>query len=116
METISSSKDFKLIFKSGKKVDSGPIRLWYLEKKVANMRICFIGRSKKAIYRNRIRRRLKEGFRVYFYPFLCDSNYDLIFMSDERLISADFREIIRWMRELLEKSSVANGAVFGSEN
>ncbi|HAX98243.1 MAG TPA: ribonuclease P protein component [Candidatus Atribacteria bacterium] len=116
METISSSKDFKLIFKSGKKVDSGPIRLWYLEKKVANMRICFIGRSKKAIYRNRIRRRLKEGFRVYFYPFLCDSNYDLIFMSDERLISADFREIIRWMRELLEKSGVANGAVFGSEN
>jgi hypothetical protein len=37
-------------------------------------------------------------------------------MSDERLINADFREIIRWMRELLEKSSVANGAVFGSEN
>lgn len=116
METISTSKDFKQIFKNGKKIDCGPIRLWYLKKKVANMRVCFVGRSKKAIFRNRIRRRLKEGFRIYFYPFLCDSSYDLVFMSDERLISADFREIIRWMSELLVKSGVANGAVFGSEN
>ena len=116
METISTLKDFKQIFKNGKKIDCGPIRLWHLKKKVANMRVCFVGRSKKAIFRNRIRRRLKEGFRIYFYPFLFDSTYDLVFMSDERLISADFREIIRWMSELLVKSGVANGAVFGSEN
>jgi len=115
METISTSKDFKQIFKNGKKIDSGPIRLWYLQKKESKMRICFIGRSKKAVNRNRIRRRLRESFRLYFYPLINDSAYDLIFMSDERLMNADFCEIIHWMGELLEKSGVANGAVFDCE-
>jgi len=110
METISTSKDFSQIFKFGKKIDKGPIRLWYLKKNEKRMRICFIGRSKKAVRRNRIRRRLKEGFRVHYYPFLCDSSYDFIFMSDERLIKADSLDIIRWMGELLEKAGAANGA------
>ncbi len=110
MESISSSKDFSRIFKYGRKVDQGPIRLWFFKKPETQLRVCFIGRSKKAVNRNRIRRRLKEGFRVHYYSFFQHTSYDFIFMSDERLIKADYLDIIRWMGELLEKAGVMNEA------
>jgi len=116
METLSTSKDFNLIFKCGRKIDAGPIRLWYLQKKTKQVRVCFIGRSKKAVKRNRIRRRLREGFREHFYPLLCNCCYDFIFMSDERLINAKSNEILLWMGKLLENIGVLNGAGLNSDD
>lgn len=96
------------VFEDGKKIDKGPIRLWFLQKNEGQLRMCFISRSKKAVRRNRIRRKLKEGFRVFSAESIQEKPFDLIFMSDERLIRTRFGDIVQWMGELLGRIGIFN--------
>ncbi len=104
METLKSKKDFDRIFSDGKKVDLPPIRMWFFKKESGSLRVCFVGRSKKAVRRNRIKRRLKEAFRQHFYERFRERPVDVIFFSDERLLDEDFKAITEKMSKLLEEN------------
>ncbi|WP_369018392.1 ribonuclease P protein component [Thermatribacter velox] len=109
METLRKKKDFDRVFCEGRKVDLPPIRMWFLQKESGSLRVCFVGRSKKAVRRNRIRRRLREAFRQYFYDRFREKPVDVIFFSDERLLSEDFKTIVEKMARLLDENLCGQG-------
>ncbi len=101
METLTRKKDFARIFEEGKRIGSGPLRLFFYRRETGPVRVCFVGRSKKAVRRNRIRRRLREAFRVYYYPVWKDRPFDFVFVGDEGIALVEFPLLVRWMGELL---------------
>lgn len=103
METLTKRKDFARVFEEGQKVTYGPLRLFFYRREAGPARVCFVGRSKKAVCRNRIRRRLREAFRVYYHPIWKNKPFDLIFMGNEDIASVEFSSLVSWMGELLER-------------
>ena len=104
METLKNKKDFDRVFRDGKKVDLPPIRMWFFRRENGSLRVCFVGRGKKAVRRSRIKRRLREAFRQHFYPRFKEKPVDLIFFSDERLLDEDFKAVVEKMSKLLEEN------------
>lgn len=103
METLKKEKDFARLFEKGQRVSLGPLRLFFYRREEGPVRVCFAGRSKKAVCRNRIRRRLREAFRVHYYPTWKDKPFDLFFLGEESVASVDFASLVLWMGELLER-------------
>ncbi|MCS7243057.1 MAG: ribonuclease P protein component [Candidatus Caldatribacterium sp.] len=103
METLTKEKDFARLFAKGQRVSCGPLRLFFYQRETGPVRVCFAGRSKKAVRRNRIRRRLREAFRVHYYPAWKDKPFDFFFLGDEEVASVDFASLVLWMGELLER-------------
>jgi ribonuclease P protein component len=101
METLTRERDFARVFEEGKRVGAGPLRLFFYRREAGPIRVCFVGRSKKAVRRNRIRRRLREAFRVHYYPIWKDRPFDFVFVGDESIASVEFPLLVRWMGELL---------------
>lgn len=65
------------------------------------MRVAFVGKGKKAVDRNRVRRRLREAFRVYYYPQWRDKPVDFLFMSNEKLLEESFEDLVEMMGKVL---------------
>ncbi len=105
-ERLTRRGDFSKLFRGGEKYDSGPVRLWAVRKNEGPLRTAFVGRSKRSVRRNRIKRRLREAFRVCFSGDVYNNPYDLLFMSDERLLKSDFHDIAGWIGRLLQRAGV----------
>ncbi|MBC7216703.1 MAG: ribonuclease P protein component [Candidatus Caldatribacterium sp.] len=103
METLTRQRDFARLFEEGQRASCGPVRLFFYRRETGPVRVCFAGRSKKAVCRNRIRRRLREAFRVHYYPTWKDKPFDLFFIGDESVASVDFASLVLWMGDLLER-------------
>lgn len=109
METLTRQKDFARLFEHGQRVQCGPLRLFFYQRDTGPVRVCFAGRSKKAVCRNRIRRRLREAFRVHYYPTWKDKPFDLFFLGDESVALVDFASLVLWMGDLLGKVEERTG-------
>lgn len=70
------------------------------------MRVVFVGRGKRAVDRNRVRRRLREAFRIYYYPQWKDEAVDLLFMSNEKSLKMSFEDLVKDMGKALEEVMV----------
>ncbi|MGQ9747073.1 MAG: ribonuclease P protein component [Candidatus Caldatribacteriaceae bacterium] len=103
MESLTRERDFARIFRQGKRKQKGFLKLFFLKRESGPLRVAFVGKSKKAACRNRIRRRLREAFRVFFSSQWQDSAVDLLFWGDERLCTVPFTYIQSWMAQLLEE-------------
>ena len=103
METLRKERDFSRLFQEGQKLSAGSLRLFFLRRETGPVRVCFVGRSKKAVCRNRIRRRLREAFRVHYYPLWKDKPFDLAFLGGEEIASEEFPHLVVLMGRLLEK-------------
>lgn len=101
MEGLSQKKDFSRLFSRGKRARANNIKLWYLQKEEGNLRVAFVGKGKKAVDRNRVRRRLREAFRVYYYPQWRDKPVDFLFMSNEKLLEESFEDLVEMMGKVL---------------
>ncbi|HPZ81423.1 MAG TPA: ribonuclease P protein component [Candidatus Atribacteria bacterium] len=103
MEKLSHKKDFSRLFSQGKRVKAGNVRLWYLRKEEGSLRVAFVGKGKKAVDRNRVRRRLREAFRIYYYSQWKDKPVDFVFMSNEKLLEESFEDLVKVMGRTLEE-------------
>ena len=65
------------------------------------MRVTFVGKGKKAVDRNRVRRRLREAFRIYYYSQWRDKPVDFVFMSNEKLLEESFEDLVEMMGKVL---------------
>lgn len=101
MEKIGQKKDFSRLFSQGKRVKRGNIKLWYWRREKGKLRVAFVGKGKKAVDRNRVRRRLREAFRVYYYPQWGDKPIDLILMSNGKLLEESFGDLVEVMGRAL---------------
>ena len=106
MEGLSEKKDFSRLFSQGKRVKVDSIKLWYLQKDEGSLRVAFVGKGKKAVDRNRVRRRLREAFRVCYYPQWRDKPVDFVFMSNEKLLKEGFKDLVETMGKVLNEVEI----------
>ncbi|MCX7020917.1 MAG: ribonuclease P protein component [bacterium] len=77
---LTSARDFRRLFQSGRRLQSGPLRLVWLTKGVEGLRYTTVAGRKvgKAVVRNRVRRRLRELFRVNRHLFVAPAYLALV--------------------------------------
>ena len=99
--------DFRKVYKHGKSFANRYLVMYILENKSDSSRIG-ISVSKKvgnAITRNKIRRRIKESYRLNI-----DANvkygYDIVFIARVAIKEADYKDIEKSMNHLIKKAQL----------
>jgi ribonuclease P protein component len=77
---LTSARDFRRLFRSGRRLQSGPLRLVWLTEGVEGLRYATVAGRKvgNAVVRNRVRRRLRELFRVRRHLFSTPAHLALV--------------------------------------
>ncbi len=104
-ERLRLKRDFRRVFTKGKSVSNDYVRLVYLENGLDHPRIAVVVRKKigKAVFRNRLRRLVKEFYRLNKERF---PNYDVVVLFREEsknLKGVKLDDIGKILTELLEK-------------
>ncbi len=100
-ERLTRRQDFTRLFRQGKRKRVRGLALYFLLREEGGLRITFVGKSKKAVCRNRIRRRLREAFRIYYAPSWRTQPVDLLFWGDEEVCKMPFEDLCLRMGQLL---------------
>ena len=104
--TLKKTRDFQLVYKKGKSASSKYMVIILLKNHAGTNRLG-VSVSKKmghAVIRNRIRRRLKEAFRLL--DVRLNRGYDLIILPRQPICDATFAEIETQMRYCLRKHGI----------
>jgi ribonuclease P protein component len=111
-ERLKSRKQIELLFSEGKKFTLTPFRVYYLFNETANPPLQFgVGVSnknfKKSVDRNRIKRLVKEAYRLQKIPLQqklkekkCQLNLFCIYTGKE---IPGYKEVFEKMNKILEK-------------
>jgi len=77
---LTSARDFRRLFRSGRRLQSGPLRLVWLTEGVEGVRYATVTGRKvgNAVVRNRVRRRLRELFRLNRHLFNVPAHLALV--------------------------------------
>ena len=77
---LTAARDFRRLFQSGRRLQSGPLRLVWLTEGVEGLRYATVAGRKvgNAVVRNRVRRRLRELFRVRRHLFNTPAHLALV--------------------------------------
>lgn len=116
-ERLKSRKAIEELFSKGEKISSFPIKLIYLQNKNQSVISHQVGFSvpkrsiKKAVHRNKIKRRMREAYRKNKQLLTLSDNIKLIFMfiftdKTERPYSDIEQKIKNILKQLNEKLSV----------
>lgn len=106
ISTLRSAKDFDKAFKEGRSLASHAMVLYYVPTEQEGSRVAFcVGkRLGNAVWRNRVRRRLREAFRQIEKEI--PMGYHLIWVSRKAAESAPFDDLYLTMKRLLVKAAV----------
>jgi len=104
---LKKEKDFQKVIQKGKKAGEDFLILRSLRNKLKRTRIGFVVSrkiAKKAVLRNKIKRRLREAVR----PNLAKvkSGYDLIFFTKKGIEGKDFWQIKEAVSKLLQRAKL----------
>ncbi len=103
---IRQNHEFRSLYYKGGSKASGLLVLYYKKNRQGQNRLG-ITVSKKvgnAVTRNRIRRRIKENYRLL--EMQIRDGYDIVLVARGRMASADFHACGASLRSLLEKSGL----------
>jgi len=107
---LSSPNDFKIVYREGYRVSAGDLRLHILRRQGEGNRVGFSIRGRlKAVVRNRIKRRLREAYRLNQAQL--KKGFDLVIVARESLKEKTFWEVERALRIALTK-----GRMWGSND
>ena len=97
---IKKSKEFSSVYKSGKSVADKYFVLYYRRNKLDYSRIGYSVSKKvgNAVVRNRIKRLLKETYRLNFDDFKI--GYDFVFIARVRAKDIEYIEVEKSMKKL----------------
>ena len=104
---LKKDSDFRKVYKHGKSFANKYLVLYILNNKSENSRIGISVSKKvgKAIIRNKVRRRIKEAYRVNI-----DENvkcgYDIVFIARVAIKDADYKDIEKSIKHLVKKSGL----------
>lgn len=104
-ESLKKPSEFSKVYKRGKSFADKNIVVYYLPNQLGVTRIGF-SISKKvgnSVVRNRVRRRIRESFRLNFSGF---GGYDLIFVARVRSNQADYSELTKSLKYIFRKISL----------
>jgi len=103
---LRNSREFRKVYDKGKSIANRYLVLFYLENNLDYNRVGISVTKKigKAVTRNKVKRLIKEGFRVHSDKV--KNGYDLIFLSRIRANQATFKEIESAINHLIKKSGL----------
>ena len=104
---LRKKKEFEKVIKEGKGVREGFLVLKYLKNNLNLVRTGFVVSqkiSKKAVIRNKVKRRLREIVRRNLEKL--KPGYDLIFFTKKGIEEKDFWQIKEVVKELLKKAKL----------
>ena len=104
---LKKKKEFSAIFKSGRIFNEDGLVMRVKENKMGHSRFAFVvgkGVSKKAVQRNKIKRRMRAALRVFFSQI--KKNTDVIFTVRPSLYKASYAEVEEKIKKLLIKSKL----------
>ena len=104
-ESLKKPSEFSKVYKRGKSFADKNIVVYYLPNTLGKTRIGF-SISKKvgnSVVRNRVRRRIRESFRLNFSGF---DGYDLIFVARVRSNQVDYNELTKSLKYIFRKISL----------
>lgn len=102
-ESLKKNEDFKKAYSRGKSVVTPYLVLYYRRNQEGFNRLG-ISVSKKvgnAVVRNRVKRLIREAFRLY--PSELKKGYDLVIISRVRMNQADYKTTEKYINQLLSK-------------
>ncbi|SEF98057.1 ribonuclease P protein component [Caloramator fervidus] len=105
-ERIRKNKHFRLIYSRGKSY-SDDILVVYIFKNKSNINRLGISVSKKigkSVVRNRVKRLIREAFRVNKDKFKV--GYDIIFVARSKSAKSNFHEIEKSIFNVLKKAGI----------
>ncbi|QJA09814.1 ribonuclease P protein component [Romboutsia sp. CE17] len=104
---LKKDSDFRKVYKHGKSFASRYLVMYILNNKSENSRIGISVSKKvgKAIIRNKVRRRIKEAYRLNI-----DENvkigYDIVFIARVAIKDAEYKDIEKSMKHLVKKAEM----------
>jgi len=104
---LKKDNDFKKVFKDGRYQQKDFIKIKFLKNNLEINRFSFIVGlkiSKKAVQRNKIKRRLEEVIRLNFKQII--TGFDIIIFTDKEIIEKEYIEIEENLIYLLKKSKL----------
>lgn len=104
-ESLKKPSEFSKVYKRGKSFADKNIVVYYMPNQLGITRIGF-SISKKvgnSVVRNRVRRLIRESFRVNFNSF---GGYDIIFVARVRSSQVDYHEISRSLKYIFKKIQI----------
>lgn len=104
---LRKREDFNLVYKKGKLISVKILKLFVYSKDESLQRCGFsISKkiSKKAVIRNKIKRRLSHAFREEHLKL--KDNIDLIFVAKPEIVEQDFKYIKKSVIILLQKAKL----------
>lgn len=104
---VRKQKEFELIFNQGRKIKSESFLIIYLSNNLKLSRFAFIVSAKidkKAVARNKIKRRLREIVRKNLSRIR--KGYDFIVIASPRIKEKSFQEIKDEMEKILSRNKL----------
>jgi ribonuclease P protein component len=102
-ERLRRKKDFERVLFRGKRLKQAPVAIYYAPNPDSGRRAAFIaaGRFRNAVARNRVRRRLREIFRINQDQFA--SGFDFILRGDPPAAELEFSALRSTILDLARK-------------
>ena len=103
---LRSNMEFQKVYKNGKNYWNRNLILFVKKNGLAYTRVGYSITKKigNSVVRNKIRRQLKEVYRLNFYRI--EEGYDLIFIPKKNIVDISFKEIESAMIHIMSISKV----------
>ena len=104
---LKKDSDFRKVYKHGKSFANKYLVMYILDNKSDFSRVGFSVSKKvgKATVRNKVRRRIREGFRLIGDEYI-KSGYDIVFIARVAIKEADYKDIEKSMNHLIRKAGL----------
>lgn len=106
--SMKYNRDFKRLYAKGKSLCAGYLVMYYkkVNKQENTLGITVTKKLGKAVVRNRIRRLIRESYRLKEADIT--GGYYIVFVARGKSVGASFDQISRDMSFLLKKSGIIN--------
>jgi ribonuclease P protein component len=103
---LRKRKEFNYIFKNGRSFATKTLVLTYLPTKLKNPKIGFSVSKKigNAVIRNKVKRRLREAFKVYLPKI--NKKYNYIIVARKDIVNLSYAEIVKTLNYALKKTNL----------
>ncbi|MGL5640747.1 MAG: ribonuclease P protein component [Paraclostridium sp.] len=107
---IKKDSDFRKVYKHGKSFANKYLVMYILDNKSDFNRVGFSVSKKvgKATIRNKIRRRIRESFRLNCDEYI-KNGYDLVFIARVASKDAEYEDIEKSVKGLIKKAKLNQG-------
>jgi ribonuclease P protein component len=104
IESISGSADFRRVMREGASFSRDGVRVYVAGRAPgAGLRLGLVVRSRGAVTRNRVRRRLKEAVAAAIAGGAA-GDLDVVVRADERASRKEFQELVKMVSDAVTKA------------